>query len=240
MLWGLLGIAAALADTPATVELPVAPEISQHAASAAPADSPMWSGGSRDQIFGIVGVESEVKAIGSTIADVHLLSAELDWGQLVTTPSKGPKGIETNGFSHSSMTVTRERVVDAELMDTARSIADPDTYDLSDPDERARLCARMPGESRNELDLHTWTTDGVRQGANDLERRGDNPSLLMAENDANRTAMIALRPGESVTLVEVNGDRPRRRAQRRLAIQRSARTLSITEGAAASKVCLEY
>ena len=236
MLGVLLVAVSAFADVPVTSDEITAPPID------APelAETPVWSGGSRDRIFGIVGVEGAVRQLGSSISDVHLLSAELDWGDFATTPAKGPKGIETSSFSHSSLTVTRQRVADSELMDSVRSLDDDNTYDLSNPNERARLCARMPGESRNKLDLHTWTSDESSHGQNDLTRRGDNPSILMAEDDKNRTAMVALQPGESVTLVEFADSKSRKHAQRRLQIKRDARTLSMTEGATSSKVCLEY
>lgn len=231
-----LGIATALAGTPP--DLDASPATPESQPPQAPVDTPIWSGGTRDQIFDIVGVEGHVKALGSAIQDVHLLSADLDWGDYVSTPT-GKKDNRDAGFSHSSLTVTRQRVLDATLLDTVQSLEHPGTYDLSDPNERARLCARMPADGPTDLDLHTWTQHAQQLGENDLNRRGESPSILMADGNATRTALIALEPGESVTLVELS-DPSSRRAHRRLQVQRQKRTLTVTEGTAISKVCLDY
>jgi len=199
----------------------------------------MWTGGSRDQIYDIVGVEGQVKAIGSSMNELQLISAELDWGDYVTTPGATNAEDDQTGFSHSSLTVTRERVLDASLVDSVTSMTNPDTYDLSDTDEGSRLCARLPTGRADDMHLHTWTQNSQPSGANDMIRRGDSPSILVAEGIHSRTAMIALEPGESVTLIEIS-DRANRRVQRRLEVQRQRRTLTVTEGTATSKVCLEY
>ncbi len=234
----LLCIASALAGAPTASD--ASATLPAQASDVDDTISPVWSGGTRDQIYGIVDLESEVKALGTTIGDLHLLSAELNWGHLTTTPAQGRQGVETNSFSNSSLTVTRERVLDAELIDSVESLEDTSSYDLSNPNERARLCTRLPGQRGNALELHTWTPHAANHGDNDIDRRGDTPSVLMAEGEASRTAMVSLQPGESVTLVSFADSSSKRRAQRRLEVRREARTLTVTEGDASSKVCLEY
>jgi len=230
-----LGIAIATAGVPPD-DTPSNATETEHASP----EAPIWSGGSRDQIFDIVGVEEQVKAIGSTLDDVELISADLDWGEYVSPATGSQTEGDRGGFSHSSLTVTRERVLDASLVDSVRSMAHPDTYDLSDPNEGARLCARLPTEREEALRVHTWTQDAAQSdGNNDHARRGESPSILMADGDNTRTAMIALKPGESVTLIEIS-DRENRRVQRRLEVQRRKRTLTVTEGSAKSKVCLDF
>jgi hypothetical protein len=97
----------------------------------------------------------------------------------------------------------------------------------------------MTADGPSDLDLKTWTQHSQQLGENDLDRRGESPSILMADGTTTRTALIALEPGESVTLVELS-DPSSRRAHRRLQVQRRERTLTLTEGTAISKVCLDY
>ena len=121
-LW--LGIAGALAGAPSDS----VPTTDTPATEDRTAEAPMWTGGSRDQIYDIVGVEGQVKAIGSSMNELQLISAELDWGDYVTTPGATNAEDDQTGFSHSSLTVTRERVLDASLVDSVTSMTNPDTY----------------------------------------------------------------------------------------------------------------
>lgn len=136
-------------------------------------------------------------------------------------------------FWASTLRVTEHRLVDGETITDvfserrsrssetcARLDADPDTpMHLEPVDPRAR--ERGDSEARERAGLRmTWVDDEVQ-----------------------RTALVMIQPGDSVTVVELvpdDGVRPRRRARarRRFELRRSDAELVVTESSDTTQVCV--
>lgn len=185
-----------------------------------------WQGGMRDELSGVVDVESRLRALGASPEQAVLVSAQLDWGKVDRNARDGLS------FTGAGMTVRARRLSDGEVLQQGTVVDETGTYDLSDPDQRNRLCTRAQAGDLGEIELHTWT--GTEPASND-------PSILMVDG-AQRTAMIDLKPGESVTMVEVVAPERRRkmRVRRALTVERGDKVMTLTEGDLLQRVCVEF
>lgn len=195
----------------------------------------LWRGTARSRLHNVTGVEAQLAAIGARPEQAILISAQLAWGTLVTG---GPDDAPVHMFARNGLTLQQSRLSDGEVLSHGTVIDEHGTYDLSDPKERARLCARLSSGKTGGIQLHTWAVDALTQAASDADRRSEN-GFLMVEGDGQRTAMVELLPGESATVVEAV-DVKRSKTRRRMDIQRGDRVVELTETEAEATLCLDY
>lgn len=198
-------------------------------------EGPLWRGDIRSRVHNITGVEAQLAAIGAHPEQAILVSAQLAWGTLV---SGGPEDAPVHMFARNGLTLQRSRLSDGKLLDQGTVVDEHGTYDLSDPKERARLCARLSSGKTGSLRLHTWAVDATTEASSDSERRSEN-GFLMVQGENSRTAMVELLPGESATVVEAV-DLKRKRTRRRMEIERGDQVVELTETEASATLCLDY
>lgn len=194
-----------------------------------------WRGGARAELRDLVAVEARLHRLGADPAQVVLVSAHLDWG----TRIGGAAGGDLR-FARTGLTVQSQRLSDGAVLHEGRVVDEDRVYDLSDPKERARLCTRAKAGKLGSLTLHTWTGASPTEG----ELPGD-ASFLIADAaggpGTDRTALVALQPGESATLVEVVGDDGRRlRVRRAMTVQRGEQVMHLAEGDVQQRICLDF
>ena len=232
MFWGLTASAGDV-QTDSAPEEPAAEENSTVEQPVAPEDT-AWVGEAREHLDNLVGHETQIKALGAHPKDATVVSAELDWGTMVSN--------ETNTFSRSGLTIRQERLTDGELMAMNKAVDEVGTYDLSDPEERAKLCTRIRTGATQSLKLHAWSEDGDATSDSSRARKAAG-FVVLNDDDGARTAMVDLEPGESATVVEmVRIDRKGRKkgTDRAMTVQRGERVITLTEGDEMQRICLEY
>lgn len=209
---------------------PIAPSDAARVAS--------WTGGARAEVRDLVAVEARLRQLGATPDQVVLVSARLDWGTRIGGGATGAMR-----YARTGLTVQAQRLSDGAILQEGRVVEDDRVYDLADPEARARLCTRARSGRLGELTLHTWA--GQEAAADALP---DDAAILLADTadpesgtTGARTALIALQPGESATLVEVVGPDARRlRVRRAMTVQRGEQVLRLTEGDLQQRICLDF
>ena len=90
------------------------------------------------------------------------------------------------------------------------------------------------------LTLHPWTS----YDASSKRSADDTSFLLVDDGDGDRIAVVDLKPGESATVVELVEPADRRarrqRVRRSMEITRGDKVVTLSEGDALQRVCLEY
>ena len=232
LFWGLTASAGDV-QTDSAAEEAAAEERSTAAQPVAPEDT-AWVGDARTHLDNLVGHETQIMALGAHPKDATVVSTELDWGTIVSN--------ETSTFSRSGLTVRQERLTDGELMAMNKAVDEVGTYDLGDPEERAKLCTRIRTGATQRLNLHAWSENGDAPDGTSRSRT-EAGFVLLDDDDGSRTAMVDLEPGESATVVEmVRVDRKgkKKASKHAMTVQRGERVITLTEGDELQRICLEY
>lgn len=190
-----------------------------------------WAGGARSHLENIVAIEARLESLGAAPDQVLLISAQLDWGRLVDRDRNG-----SMSFTETGLTVKSRRLSDGEVLATGRVVDEHGTYDLSDPEQRDRLCTRARQGDLGSIELHPMASGG----GDPTEPR--DASFLLVDGEA-RTALVDLKPGESATVVEVVPPPERKRrlkVRRALTVQRGDQVLTMTEGDVLRRICLDF
>ena len=206
-------------------------------------DDSAWRGGARNELYNVVGIESQLQLLGADPANAVVLSAALDWGTLVTLPAATDE--DMLAFSKSGLAVRQTRLSDGQVINRADATHSSQIYRLDDPSERARLCTRMATGELSTMTLHTWSTPGLPSADQDRLRRARSLGFIVVDavEDDTHTALVDLEPGESATLVEAVPIRIGRRdlrTRRSMQIQRDDRVIRVTESDLEQRICIEY
>ncbi len=216
-----VGLAQDWADDEATRFSGVAPDPTAAEARAE------WTAAGRRGVPDLLRIEERLHALGASPDEAVLISARLAWGRSQSEPA---------GTTHRDpgLTVRARRLSDGAVLSEGTVVAGGGTYDLADPDDRARLCTRAHAGVLGPLTLYP-----VAANARD-DRALQDPSVLVV-GGGERTAVVDLEPGESATLVEVvRAGRRQPRVRRALTVRRGDRVLTLTEGDVLQRVCLEF
>lgn len=207
--------------------------------AAAWADTDAWRTGARPPIPGIRGIEATLAERGGDLRDVTIVSADWDAGLLapIRSRAEGRTRAWRDDFGHDRLMVRHRRASDGAVL--AASLA---TADLANPPfdpTRERLCASAPATDPREFGLAAWDDHARPRFGFDENDAARASTLVLLDEGVQRTALVQLAPGESATVVEIEGPLSRRQPRRRIEVHRGDRTLTMTEGATQQRVCLE-
>ena len=204
------------------------------------ADQP-WRLGSRNRIYGVVGLEAALVGVDGSIENVSMISARYEQGIDAPTRSylEHREGQWNRTFGRRRLHVRHERVTDGEALTEVTAVTHSQHIQGFAQEKREFMCTQVAIDEQRPVELVTWD-DQARDviGDSDKKRRAEQTSFFLVDGLQSRTAMIHLAPGESATVVEVfEGNRNKN--SRKIEVQRGERTLTMVETDVARKVCLE-
>jgi hypothetical protein len=187
----------------------------------------------RTPSLGDLDVESELARLGITADEAVRMSAT--WTDPIAPPARAVAEGRTRGWTMDETTVRvrREHLRSGEVLS-----------DTEAPGRRpgGTRCATLEGVMGAEVELAPIDPRGRERGLADQPER-TRLAVTYVEDQSERTALVHLQPGESVTVVELVPDpdaRPRRRARdrRRLSLAREDADLEVTEQDDVTEVCV--
>ncbi len=222
------------ADSTASTETRPSPEPQ-------PSQDQPWRLGSRNRIYGVVGLEAALAGIDGRIEDVSMISARYEQGIDAPTRSylEHREGQWNRTFGRRRLHVRHERVSDGEALIEVTAVTHSQRIQGFGQEKREFMCTQVAIDEQRALELVTWD-DQARSviGESDKKRRAEQTAFFLVDGQQSRTAMIHLAPGESATVVEVfEGNRNKN--SRKIEVQRGERTLTMVETDQVRKVCLE-
>ena len=196
LFWGLTASAGDVQTDSATAE--AAEEESSTAVQPVAPEDTAWVGDARTHLDNLVGHETQIMALGAHPKDATVVSTELDWGTIVSN--------ETSTFSRSGLTVRQERLTDGELMAMNKAVDEVGTYDLGDPEERAKLCTRIRTGATQRLNLHAWSENGDAPDGTSRSRT-EAGFVLLDDDNGSASGMVRVYRGDTgAVLYQWRGD----------------------------------
>jgi len=201
-----------------------------------------WRLGSRNRIYGVVGMEAALTGVDGDIEDVTMISAQYQRGVDAPTRSylEHREGQWNRAFGRRKLLVRHERVANGQALHEVTAVTQTQRVQGFGHEKREYMCTRVEIRKQRPLELLTWD-DQARDviGESDIQRRSEQTAFFLVDGEDTRTAMIHLAPGESATVVEVFQNN-RSKHSRKIEVQRGNRTLTMVEMETNRTVCLEF